>query len=342
MGSESQILELRLVDFMHRSEMLETELDVLCSKLRITSSIVPDEQNRDGTPLKESTLNATQQQVQASVRAYLQSQNEKFVETIYKKYAVDDASMIKADKLPTALNEFNIILTDEEAEAFMTSMDTDNNGGLDLQEFKRALIRPSTEVEQFVKTLPISGTLACCLATQGAAEPLKALCALSRDQLKGRMEAFMPIFLHNVLEPELDKLKELLKAREAEEAGGYGSKFAGFCMNAGLISHYYEGPYKRIGRHALTLEIPRSSSRKTKHGKPADQPTEPLFVFYVPPRVKGKWAGQRGGRLSARKGLTKNWFSAQAHSTPRFRRASRTSTRTCTAATPSSPRAITG
>jgi hypothetical protein len=193
------------------------------------------------------------EQVQTSVRTFLRSQNEDSVQQIFLKYSDANSHLLKTDELQAALKEFNINLTAEEVADVMLSMDINNDGGLDLMEFKRALCQPSTQVEQFVRTLPVSGMLASCLATHGGAEPLKALCDLPRDELKDRVQVFVPIFLQEVLEPELDKLKKLLKAHEDEQAALSGSKFSGFSMNAGSVRDFYDGPYKRIGEHTSTI-----------------------------------------------------------------------------------------
>ena len=251
MPSDSKSLESQLIDLKQESERLEAQL----SKVFSPTQGAPYLEGQHGSPLNETRRNVFQQ-VQERVRSFLQIRNEDFVRSVFLKYADADSRLVETEMLAAALNEFKIGLTAEEANAITTSMDIDNNGGLDFQEFTRALNLPSTQVEQFIKTLPVTGMLANCFTTQGAADPLKALCDLSCDQLKDRMEVFAPIFLREVLEPELNKLKKLLKAQEEQVAGLLGSKFSGFCMNAGSILDFHEGPYKRIGGHALSLKLP--------------------------------------------------------------------------------------
>jgi hypothetical protein len=130
-------------------------------------------------------------------------------------------------------------------------MDIDNKGALDQKEFAAALRQPSTPVEQFVETLPISGMLASSLAIPGAADPLKELCNLEPSRLKAVLEAFSSS-LHRLLEKELGSLKDLLDSKEAKEqvdADGSGSKCAVFVMNAGSVKAYFEGIYEVPGAY---------------------------------------------------------------------------------------------
>jgi hypothetical protein len=240
--------ESQLINLKQEMEILETQIIDLTSKIQVTPSTGSPKEQRHGTAT-QSVLD----QVQSGVCSFLQSQSEKFVESVFLKYEDAETHLVKKEALSIALSEFNIMLTDEEVEAIMLNMDIDNNGGLDLKEFTRALNQPSTQVEQFVKTLPVSGMLARCLSTNGATEPLGALCDLSRDELKDRVQVFVPIFLQEVLEPALNKLRTLLKAHENEQAQLSDSKFSGFCMNAGSVRDFYDGPYKRIGEHTSTL-----------------------------------------------------------------------------------------
>jgi Ca2+-binding EF-hand superfamily protein len=73
---------------------------------------------------------------------------------VFQKYAEEDRKLIFSNRLHEALSEFGLCLPSEEIETLLSTMDIDNNGGLDLREFEAALRQPSTPVEQFMKTLP--------------------------------------------------------------------------------------------------------------------------------------------------------------------------------------------
>jgi hypothetical protein len=172
----------------------------------------------------------------------------------FQKYADEGRKLILPDRLHGALAECGVHLPSEEVTMLMTTMDIDNKGGLNLQEFTSALRQPSSAVEQFVATLPISGMLASSLAIPGAAEPLKELCTLDSQRLRTAIEAFS-LSLHQLLKGRLAKLKILLDAKEAkaqEDADGSGAKCAVVVMNAGSVKTYHEGMYERIGEPMLT------------------------------------------------------------------------------------------
>ena len=174
-------------------------------------------------------------------------------------HADAETKLLSVVQLQEALVEFGIIFEAAEAEELFVAMDTDGNGGLDLQAFTRALIRPPTEVEQFVGTLPLTGVLAACLSEPGADDPLKALCKLASNnsELQARIDAFIPS-LREILDTELRKLQKMVKAMEADNqrrAGDAGSKFAAFMigMNAGTPEEFFKGLEDRIGMYAFQI-----------------------------------------------------------------------------------------
>lgn len=187
--------------------------------------------------------------LQSQIERFLKRRNDEYVGKVFLQYADKDTMLILPDKFHAALSDFGVHLMAEEEALLLTTMDIDNNGGLDLNEFTAALRQPSTSVEQFVGTLPISGMLASSLAVPGAVDSLKELCNLKSDQLKAAIEAFS-VSVHEMLQNQLKYLKTLLDTKEAiaqEESDGSGSKCAVFVMNAGSVKTYHEGMYKRIG-----------------------------------------------------------------------------------------------
>jgi hypothetical protein len=194
------------------------------------------------------------EKLQGQIELFLNRRNKEYVERVFHNFADKKKKLILSSKFHEALSEFGVHLPSAEVEILLATMDINNNGGLDLNEFTSALLQPSSPVEQFLETLPISGMLASCLATPGAADPLKELCNLESYQLKVAIEAFS-VSLRQVLDERLAFLKELLDAKEAkaqEDADGSGSKCAVFVMNAGSVKAYHEGMYERIGEHMLT------------------------------------------------------------------------------------------
>lgn len=181
---------------------------------------------------------------------FLQRRNDEFVRAVFDKHADAGTKMITDHTLTAALCDLGVHLNSEEVHELMTAMDLDNKGGLDLKEFGRSLRQPYSKIEQFVDTLPVSGMLASCLTTPGAAEPVHELCHLDSEQLSACIEA-CSLSLNDLLKRELTSLKELLKVEAQAGSDGSGSKYAVFSMNTGSVQEYYEGLYARIGEHDL-------------------------------------------------------------------------------------------
>jgi hypothetical protein len=198
---------------------------------------------------------ASVKSLEARVDLFLSRNKAECVERVFHKHADEEQTLILPDKLGEALSEFGVNLPADEVQALITMMDVDKNGGLDLKEFAAALRQPSTPVEQFVQTLPISGMLASCLMTPKANDSLKELCNIGSEQLKAAIDAFS-VSIHQEVKKKLDLLKSLVDAQEAkaqDEADGSGSKSAVFVMNAGTVKEFYEGLFERIGEHHHTL-----------------------------------------------------------------------------------------
>ena len=193
--------------------------------------------------------------IQNRVECFLRRRRNEDVKSVFEIHADPKTKLISSSKLQNALKEFGILLNVTEAEKLMIAMDTDCNGGLDLQEFTTALNQPPTQVEQFVDTLPLTGMLAACLSEPGSEDPLKALCNIAPDSsdLTSRIDAFT-LSLRKLLQSELVKLREMVDAMEAEKdewAGNAGSKFAAGMvgMNAGTTDEFHRGIQERLGEH---------------------------------------------------------------------------------------------
>ncbi len=239
---------------MTPKEAGESQRQMVIPPLSEHSKLVQSEQAMSDSQMHSSpSEDEGCKKLQAQIELFLNRQDEACVGRAFTKYSDEARKLILPTRLHEALAEFGVHLPLEEATMLMTTMDVHNNGGLDLQEFTSALRQPTSPVEQFVATLPISGMLASSLAIPGAAEPLKELCTLDSDRLNAGIEAFS-LSLHQVLKVRLAKLKILLDSKEAkdqEDSDGSGAKCAVFVMNAGSVKAYHEGMYERIGEHTL-------------------------------------------------------------------------------------------
>ena len=149
---------------------------------------------------------------------YLDRQGDPFLKGIFDKYAerssgavgditanqeqsrTDDSldpeikpkcdEIVKTDGLQRALLELGVPM--EKTEKLMLMMDLDENGGLDFEEFKRAVQQPPTQLEQWASMLPLAGMLARSLPVSGGQgdQPLRGFSRLSEDGIDTAVEMF--------------------------------------------------------------------------------------------------------------------------------------------------------
>jgi hypothetical protein len=188
--------------------------------------------------------------LRAKIDMFLKRRTAEFVESAFRKNECKERNLVLKDSLQRALGEFGVYITSEEAEQLFTVVDIENNGGLDLDEFRQAISQPSSQIEQFLNNLPLSGMLASCLVNQDSKKPLKDLCNIELERLTAAIDAYS-LSLLPMLRDELAKLKELVAAMESKPAlegvDGCGTKYFVFSMEAGSVKEYHDGMYSRTG-----------------------------------------------------------------------------------------------
>ena len=149
---------------------------------------------------------------------------------------------------------------DLEAEASLKAMDLDDNGGLDFEDFKRAVQQPPTQLEQWASMLPLAAMLARSLPVNGGQgdQPLRDFSRLGEDEINAAVEAFSA-GLRTLLIKAQSASKNMFantdkKASEAaqDSADGFSaaSKFKTFKMSTGSVAEYFEGLSSRVGMHS--------------------------------------------------------------------------------------------
>ncbi len=160
--------------------------------------------------------------------------------------------LMSTDGLQGALRELGAPVERQKVKELMVLMDLDENGGLDFEEFKRAVQQPPTQLEQWAGMLPLAGMLARSLPVSGSQgdQPLRDFSRLSEFAINIAVEALS------------DGLKRLLKEaqatarcmfdsvdKKASEASKDSavSKFTTFKMSTGTVQNYHKGLADRIG-----------------------------------------------------------------------------------------------
>ncbi len=222
---------------------------------------------------------------ESDVRLYLERQGHDFMQRVFNQYAelesvpVDTAdslsfpvgdgaksklvAMLKPSGLQKALQELGVQMDSDAVGKLFVSMDLDENGGLDFEEFKRAVQQPVTPLEQWVAMLPINGMLSRSFPVCGGPgdQVLRSISKLGADEIHATVDVFSRALLGLLLEARsnLQQMFRRIDEKAAEAAKGSGgavAKFKTFKMRTGTVEDYVGGISGRVGEY-LCLTISR-------------------------------------------------------------------------------------
>ena len=240
-ASEKEISSLRL-----RVMALETQLG-LCKSANDTANAV-------GPGDTENLL----RKIQAQVSFFLNLRDQSYISDLFNKHANSATNLITADSVRNVMRDIGVQMTADEAAVLFETFDTDENGGLDLQEFTKAIKHPS-KVEQWANTLPLSKLLARCLSFKESDDPLREVSRLSSDELRALTKAFTEGLL-TILSDSLSELKKCYTEMDRMtdlSANDASSKFQTFKMSSGSVEDFHSGLHGRVGEnHAPAINTP--------------------------------------------------------------------------------------
>ena len=195
------------------------------------------------------------------VDVFFQLNNQKYIQEIYNQYADSNSNKISDTGFCLALKDLGISRSTEEENVLFKEADLDEDGLLDLQEFKGAISKP-TKLEQWSDTLPFARLLACCLqsAEEGFAisrDPLRLVCKLDPPVLDSVALMFCE-GVKRLLAGQMQELKicyEEMDRKALESADGSNSKFQAFTMSAGTVDDFYKGLTDRVGKQMFQRRV---------------------------------------------------------------------------------------
>jgi hypothetical protein len=219
-------------------------------------------------------------QIRARVAHFHNSRNRLHNELIFKKHANQATNLMTADAMTAALRDLGVQLTQEDAAVAFELADTDENGGLDLHEFMKAINQPS-KVQQWIETLPLSQLLAHCLSFKGGAsnDPLREVSRLSADELQASTQAYCEsaqVVLADAV-CELKKCYDAMDALAASSADNGNPKFQTSYsqMSAGSVEEFYQGLIGRVGKCCFSgIDCSRVLSLAALCRRPAPGPCQ--------------------------------------------------------------------
>ena len=186
--------------------------------------------------------------IQIRVTLFFNMRNASHVETVFDQHKDMHTHLISISALPGALEDLGIRLTAEEVSVLFDTSDADENGGLDLQDFMRAIKYPG-KVEQWADSLPLSRLLAHCLSFKEGDDPLREVSRLSSDELRASANAYGES-VQTILADALGELKKCFAEMDRMAASEASSKFQIFRMSSGSVEDFHSGLHGRVGENS--------------------------------------------------------------------------------------------
>ena len=216
------------------------------------------------TNSKMENLDSLSDQIRLQVEYCLKRQDERFLLSVFqkhKKHLIQGMKQgtegILKENLQAAMEELNIFMQIDTVENIFLTMDVNNDGFLDFEEFKIAVLRPSP-MEQWTSSIPLNKIIAAALTPVISmfpmfkdSDPLRALSLSSEEQLssacRGVMEGILNIICRRV--QELRRSFEVLDCKAVQEKENLElSKFAAIgTMSCGDIPSFFKGLGERVG-----------------------------------------------------------------------------------------------
>ena len=166
-------------------------------------------------------------------------------------------ALVRTEGLQAALLELGTPMKGDTVHELMAMMDLEENGGLNFEEFKRAVQPPPTQLEQWASMLPLAGLLARSLPVSGGLgdQPLRDFSRLGDIDIDKAVVAFsegLKALLITARAASRQMFESMdAKASEAAKdlANGVSavSKFTTFKMSTGKVIDYSKGLSSRIG-----------------------------------------------------------------------------------------------
>ena len=205
---------------------------------------------------------ATTQQLHGVLRRQVEEASRRItydnIKSVHEKYSKGDKGGIKVVVFKQALSEIRQEfekISEEEAERYFLEMDVENNGALDLDEFRHAL-RRLFPIEQAVSALPLSRVIASSLPglhSLNTEDHLEAFSKLRDDEVAA-MASAVAFELEKELLKMVHELREGFAVKNSAADGGEaGAKFSvqgSVTMSGGRVKDFHAGLAERVGEFA--------------------------------------------------------------------------------------------
>ena len=186
---------------------------------------------------------------------FFQGRDLKFLEQVFHAHTDAVQRSIPQENLYYALSDLGLKLNDEEIEALFKSVDLDENGWLDFEEFVLAT-RTKTKVELWLDHIPLSRILSFCISYEDCEDPLRAVTKLKASEICAAVDVFSEGVKNLVMEyqSELKACYDDMDKKSSSVSSGISSKFQTFKMSCGQVDDFYCGLMGRVGESAIYFQ----------------------------------------------------------------------------------------
>ena len=187
--------------------------------------------------------------VQRKVKLFFERHDDDQIKRSFERHKDAATGLILRQSFEPALRAFGVVLTRAEADTLFLTLDLDNNCGLDLEEYKRALGVP-TGLEQWARTLPLAELLAASMPVgDNTEDALRDVGCFGAAELDVATAGFSE-GLQRILVEQRESLKrsfEELDRKAMARNAGSSAKFATFKLSYGTTEDFHKGLQERIG-----------------------------------------------------------------------------------------------
>jgi hypothetical protein len=185
------------------------------------------------------------------IQSGINRRDDEFLRVFFQnKTASSGTSVLTNQQFTFALEELGINLQEEEIKVLFRMMDVNNDGGMDLDEFKRAVRFPS-QIEQLIGTLPIPQVFSDAITEAIGMNSLRQFGQLTPKQIEDVCLAAMP-FVTNIIRDAVAKINESFSEKDKSKDCQGARKFeVPPEMSAGTVADFHGGLAERIGNHFI-------------------------------------------------------------------------------------------
>ena len=225
---------MSLEALLKEAEFLESTLSGLISR---KDQILIDHDNNDFAG-----------KVSGRIQSGINRRNDEFISKFYdRKLLHFGTSGLTNQQFASVLKEIGIVMNEDDVKTLFHTVDVNNDGVMNLEEFKRAVRFPST-MESFFCTLPIIQIFADAMPGEmGNDLRLRQFGLLTPEHIDVVCRESMP-FVIQVIKDAVEKVRTSFEAMDCTEACQSASKFEVPAeMSAGTINDFFGGLDERIG-----------------------------------------------------------------------------------------------